>query len=61
MNAKRMKINNGVFWSVMPWRPDEGSAKFLRNIGSFMSHTALTSYKTPFFIATAMKTTNLAE
>jgi hypothetical protein len=29
--------------------PDEGGAKFLRNVRSYKSHTALTSQKTPFF------------
>jgi hypothetical protein len=28
---------------------DEGGAKFLRNVGSYMSHTVYTSQKTPFF------------
>jgi hypothetical protein len=35
------------------------SDKFLRNVVSHKSHTALTSQKTTFFIATAMKTSNL--
>jgi hypothetical protein len=35
------------------------SAKFLRNVGSYKSNMALTSQKTPFFIVTAMKTSNL--
>jgi hypothetical protein len=29
--------------------PDEGGARFLRNVGSYKSHTALTTQKTPFF------------
>jgi hypothetical protein len=40
---------------------DEGGVKFLRNVGSYKSHTALTSQKTPFFIATAVKTSNLVD
>jgi hypothetical protein len=32
---------------------------FLRNIGSYKSHRALTSEKTAFFIVTAVKTSNL--
>jgi hypothetical protein len=52
----------GVFWDVTPCgscHPDEGGAKFLRNVGFYKSHTALTSQKTPFFIVTAVKTSNL--
>jgi hypothetical protein len=38
-------MKNGVFWDVTPWftdscHPDEGGAKFLRNVGSYKSHTA---------------------
>jgi hypothetical protein len=33
----------------------DGGAEFLRNVGSYKSHTALTSQKTPFFIVTAVK------
>jgi hypothetical protein len=39
--------------------PDEGGARFLRNVGSYKSHMPLTSQKTPFFIVTAVKTSNL--
>jgi hypothetical protein len=39
--------------------PDEGGAKLFRNVGSYKSHMALTSQKTPFFIVTAVKTSNL--
>jgi hypothetical protein len=39
--------------------PDEGGARFLRNVGSYKSHTALTSQETSFFIVTAVKTSNL--
>jgi hypothetical protein len=39
---------------------DEGGAKFLRNVGSYKSQAALTHQKTPFFIVTAVKTSNLA-
>jgi hypothetical protein len=42
-------------------RPDDGGAKILRNVGSYKSHTALTSQKTAFFIVTAVKTSNLAK
>jgi hypothetical protein len=38
--------------------PDEKGVKFLRNVGSYKSHT-VTSQKTPFFIVTAVKTSNL--
>jgi hypothetical protein len=31
------------------YHPDEGGAKFLRNVGSYKSHKALTSQKTQFF------------
>jgi hypothetical protein len=34
---------------------------FLRNVGSYKSHTALTSHKTTFFIVTAVKTSNLTQ
>jgi hypothetical protein len=43
-------IKNFVFWDVSPCgsckftdscHPDEGGAKFLRNVGSYKSHTAL--------------------
>jgi hypothetical protein len=30
-------LNNGVFWDLLP---DEESAKFFRNVGSYKSHTA---------------------
>jgi hypothetical protein len=40
-------MKNGVFWDVTPCgscksrlSPDEGGAKFLRNVGSYKSHTA---------------------
>jgi hypothetical protein len=36
-------LKNGVFWDVMPCgpcHPDEGGAKFLRNVGSYKSHSA---------------------
>jgi hypothetical protein len=36
-------LKNGVFWDVMlcgSCHPDEGSAKFLRNVISYRSHTA---------------------
>jgi hypothetical protein len=42
-------MKNGVFWVVMPCgfcknadfcHPDEGGARYLRNVGSYMSHTA---------------------
>jgi hypothetical protein len=39
--------------------PDDGGAKFLRNVGFYKSHTALTSQKAAFFIVTAVKTSNL--
>jgi hypothetical protein len=39
--------------------PDEEGAKFLRNVGSYKSH-GVTSQKTPFFTATAVKTSNLS-
>jgi hypothetical protein len=32
-----------------------GGAMFLRIVGSYKSHTALTSQKMPFFIVTAVK------
>jgi hypothetical protein len=38
---------------------DEGSARFLRHVGSYKSHMASTSQKTLFFIVTAVKTSNL--
>jgi hypothetical protein len=41
--------------------PVEGGSNFLRNFGSYNSHTALTSQKTPFFIITAVKTSNLTQ
>jgi hypothetical protein len=31
-------MKNGVFWDVH--HPDEGGAKFLRNVRSYKSHTA---------------------
>jgi hypothetical protein len=34
--------------------------KIFRNVGSYKSHT-VTSQKTPFFIATAVKTSNLTQ
>jgi hypothetical protein len=37
--------------------PDEGGAKFLRNVCSYKSH--ITSQKTPFFIVIAVKTSSL--
>jgi hypothetical protein len=40
---------------------DEGGAKFLLNVGSYKSHTALTSQKTPLFIVTAVKNSNLIQ
>jgi hypothetical protein len=36
-------MKNGVFWVVTPCgfcHPDEGGARFLRNVGSYKSHTA---------------------
>jgi hypothetical protein len=39
--------------------PDEGGVKFLRNVGSYKSPHGVTSQKTPFFIVTAVKTSNL--
>jgi hypothetical protein len=37
-------MKNGVFWVVTPFtdfcHPDEGGARFLRNVGSYKSHTA---------------------
>jgi hypothetical protein len=39
---------------------DEG-AKFLQNVGSYKIHKAYTSQKTPFFIITAVKTSNLKQ
>jgi hypothetical protein len=39
--------------------PDEGGGKFLPYVGSYKSHTALTSQKTPFFIVNAVKPSNL--
>jgi hypothetical protein len=50
-----------MFWkniSLHQGDPDDGGDTFLRNIGSYMSH-CVTSLKTAFFIATAMKTSNL--
>jgi hypothetical protein len=40
--------------------PDEGGARFLRNVGSYKPHD-VTTQKTPFFIVTAVKTSNLTE
>jgi hypothetical protein len=37
--------------------PDEGGAKFLRNVG-LQEPCGVTSHKTPFFIVTAVKTSN---
>jgi hypothetical protein len=37
----------------------EGGAKFLRNVGSYKCLNGVTSQKTPFFIFTALKTSNL--
>jgi hypothetical protein len=53
-------LKNGVFWDVTPCgscknRRFGGGARFLRNVSSYKSHTALTSQKTPFFIVTAVK------
>jgi hypothetical protein len=39
--------------------PDVGGAKFLRNVGPYKSHGGITSQKTPFFIVTTVKTSNL--
>jgi hypothetical protein len=39
--------------------PDEGGAMFLRNVGSYKSPHGVTTQKTPFFIVTAVKTSNL--
>jgi hypothetical protein len=39
--------------------PDEGGAKFLRNIGFLEEPHCVTSQKIPFFIVTAEKTSNL--
>jgi hypothetical protein len=37
-------MKNGVFWVVTPCgsckSPDEGGARFLRNVGSYKSHMA---------------------
>jgi hypothetical protein len=33
-------MKNGVFWVVTPCGSDEGGARFLRNVGSYKSHTA---------------------
>jgi hypothetical protein len=33
--------------------------RILRNVGSYKSHAVLTSQKTPFFIVTAIETSNL--
>jgi hypothetical protein len=38
---------------------DDGDDTFLRNVGSYKSHTELTSQKTAFFIFKAVKTSNL--
>jgi hypothetical protein len=48
--SNRRKLRRNSF------RPDEGGARFLRNVGSYKSRTALTSQKTQFFIVTAVKT-----
>jgi hypothetical protein len=34
---------------------------FLRNVGCYKSHTRVTSQKIPFFIVTAVKTSNIPE
>jgi hypothetical protein len=47
--ADSVHIKNGVFWDVTP-------------CGSFLQEPhGVTSQKTPFFIVTAMKTSNLTE
>jgi hypothetical protein len=38
---------------------EDGVHTFIRNTGSYKSHTALTLQKTAFFIDTAVKTSNL--
>jgi hypothetical protein len=35
------------------------AARFLRNVGSYKSHTTKMSQKAAFFIVTAVKTSNL--
>jgi hypothetical protein len=56
-------MKNGVFSVDTPCGSFKnrrfGGARFLRNVGSYKSHTALTTQKTPFFIVTAVKTSNL--
>jgi hypothetical protein len=42
-----------------PCHADDGVAKFLRKVGYYKSHKALTSQKTALFIITAVKTANL--
>jgi hypothetical protein len=40
--------------------PEEGGAKFFRKVGFLQEPHIATSQKTPFFIVTAVKTSNLA-
>jgi hypothetical protein len=41
--------------------PDDGGDKFLRNVGSYKRTHGATSQKTPLFVVTAVKTSNLAK
>jgi hypothetical protein len=57
VTSNRRTLRRNTEWLCC--RDDEGG-KFLRNVGSYKSHTAYTSQKTPFFIVTAVITSNLA-
>jgi hypothetical protein len=56
VTSNRRTLRRNTWYSC---HPDEGGATFLRNVGSYKSHPALTSHKTPIFTVTAVKTSNL--
>jgi hypothetical protein len=57
--VRRLLDNANVVPSSPICHPDEGGAKFLRNVCSYKSTHGITYKKTPFFMVTAVKTSNL--
>jgi hypothetical protein len=53
---KVAEIHGTSYHSSLPCR--HGGAKFLRNVGVFEAVHGVTSQKTPFFIVTAVKTSD---